>query len=105
MRKYLIGGAIVIALIMFSGALAVYVFSGLIMFVGMVALIESIGPLRWFVARTGSYIDLMIFGFSIYLAINGSVTVAMGITIAGLLFTVFYKPYLRNRLAEAKTKK
>lgn len=105
MRKYVIGAAVVLFILWFSASLAVYMFSGLIMFAGLVAIVESVRWLQWLFARTGNVIDILIFGVSIYLLWNAGVTVAMGVSICGLLFTVFYKPFLIDREVKRKLSK
>lgn len=83
-------------IIMFSGVVATYVFSGLLMFAGMVALCESIPLVRWLFSKTGNLLDLLIFGFSVFAIADMGVTVAIGLSVAGLLFSVYYKPLLKK---------
>lgn len=94
--KYVFGIVAVIVLVSFSVAMATYVFSGLLMFAGLVALVESLPPLRWFFSRTGSLVDILIFVFSVIALGTMGATVAIGLSVAGLLFSVYYKPYLRG---------
>jgi len=94
--KYLLGALALLFLIMFSGVVVVYVFSGLLMFGGIVALCESIKPLKYFVSRSAHLVDFVIFAFGIYAMSRMGVTVAIGLGVAGLLFSVYYKPYLRG---------
>jgi len=100
--KYFIGVIVILFVLLFLSQLAVYMFAGIIMFAGLVAMVESIKPIRWVLARTGGLIDIIIFGGSVMLTWKAGVTVAMGVSIAGLLFTIYYKPYLRNRITNSK---
>lgn len=100
--KYLLGAFALLFLIMFSGVVTVYVFSGLLMFGGIVALCESMPPVKYFVAKTGHLVDLLMFGFGVYAISSMGVTVAIGLSVAGLLFSVYYKPYLRATLPKSK---
>ncbi len=103
MKNKVIYGIIVLLFLMyFVAQLQVYIFSGLIMFAGIVALTESCKPIRWFVAQTGNIIDIIIFGGSIFLLLDAGPTIAIGVSIAGLLFSYYYKPYLRERLSKSK---
>lgn len=100
--KYYVGAAVMVFLIFFSGVIATYVISGLLLFAGLVALCESVKPIKWLLSKTGNALDILIFGFSIYAMSSMGVTVAIGLGVAGLLFSVYYKPYL---LAKDKPKR
>lgn len=102
--KYIIGGLVVIILIAMGAWMATFVISGLVLFGGFVALVETIGPLRYIVVRTTALIDFVIFGLSIYLLFNSGVTVAFATGIAGLLFTIYYKPFLISREVNRRMK-
>jgi len=93
-KKYVIGVIALICLMSFSAVLAVYVISGMLLFIGLVALCESIRPLKWLLSKSGNVLDIIIFGFSIYAMSSMGVTVAIGLGVAGLLYSVYYKPYL-----------
>lgn len=99
--KYFIGGIIVVFLIMVSGHVATYIISGLLMFAGLVALCETIPLIKFIFRYTGNLVDLCIFGLSVYGLSHMGATVAIGLSVCGLLFTIFYKPRLRR----SKTKK
>lgn len=102
--KYLLGIGGLLFLIFFSAAMATYVISGLVLFAGLVAMSESIRPIKWLFSRTGNLVDLIIFGFSIYAMSAMGVTVAIGLGVAGLLFSVYYKPYLKSTMQSDKPK-
>ena len=86
----LIGGIV-------GGMLLSYMFFGLIFFVSLVALTESIRPLRFIVYRLGSFFDIALTLGSIYVLFVGGVTAGAGITIGSLLFTIIYRPYIRYK--------
>jgi len=95
MVKYFVGAVALVMLVSFSASMATYVFSGVLMFVGLVVLTESIGLLKWLFRRTGNLIDMLIFGVSIYAMSSYGVTVTIALSVAGLLFSVYYKPILK----------
>lgn len=96
--KYLLGIVAILILLGFSVSMATYVFSGLLMFAGLVAIVETFGSLKWLVSRTSNAIDVLIFAFSVVALSSMGATVAIGLSVAGLLFSVYYKPYLRSSL-------
>jgi hypothetical protein len=100
--KYVIGAVALIGLIAMGSWMGLFVISGLILFGAIVAMIETIPWLRWFVARTANFWDFVLFGLSIYLLFSAGVTVAFATGIAGLLYTVYYKPFLIKREALKK---
>lgn len=93
-HRYVLGVVVLLFLIFFSGVIATYVISGVLLFAGLVALSESIPPIKWLFRRTSNIVDLVIFAFSIYAMSSMGVTVAIGLGVAGLLFSLYYKPYL-----------
>jgi hypothetical protein len=92
--RYFIGVVVLLFLIFFSAAMATYVISGLLLFAGLVALSESIPAVKWLFRKTSNVVDFVIFAFSIYAMSSMGVTVAIGLGVAGLLFSLYYKPYL-----------
>jgi len=90
--KVLLGIALFVMVLMIGGALATYVFSGVLMFAGLVAMVESVPLLKWMFKKTSGFIDVLIFAFSIYGLAHMGATVSIGLSVAGLLFTLVYKP-------------
>lgn len=86
-----------ITVIMVGGAIATYVMAGVLMFAGLVALVESIPLLKWIFRYTSSLLDVLIFGFSIYGLAHMGATVSIGMSVCGLLFTLIYKPVFLNK--------
>lgn len=104
--KYIIGAGALIALISMGSWMGLFVISGLILFAAIVAIVETIPFMRWLVARTANFWDFVLFGLSIYLLFSSGVTVAFATGIAGLLYSVYYKPFLINReVKKAMTRK
>lgn len=87
-----------------GGFLATYMFMGLIMLSGFIALVESIRPLKWFVERTSKFIDVVIFLGTIWATAQLGVTITASLTFAGLGFTLVYAPYLRLKHENHKNK-
>ncbi len=72
---------------------------------GLIALIESIKPLKWCLQRTSKAFDIIIFGFSILAVMQYGLTIAASLTVMGLGYTLFYGPYLREQLHKDKKNK
>ena len=84
-----------------GGTLATWIFFGILTFAGFVGLIESIPVLKWVVYRTSGLFDIIIFVSTIIATVRLGVTITASLTIAGLLFTFVYRPYITY----SKTKK
>lgn len=97
-------GALLIIGVFIGGAIATYLFFGVVTLIGFIALIESVRPLKWLVERTASFIDVMIFIVTIVATIKLGVTITASLTIAGLGFTLVYAPLLRSRYNNSKKK-
>lgn len=81
-------------------------FFGVISLIGFIALIESIPPAKWLVARSSTVLDIIIFTFTIMATMNYGLNIAASLTVAGLGYTLIYAPYLREqRQAKKYTKK
>lgn len=72
-------------------------FFGVLTLVGTIALVESIKPLKWLLSRSSRFFDVMIFVFTILATMNYGLNIAASLTIAGLGYTLFYGPYLREQ--------
>lgn len=93
-----------------SSVMFVYIMSGIIMFAGLVALIETIPVVKWFASRTGNLIDIVIFALSAYTLVSSGPTIAIGVGVCGVMYTVLYKPRLiawavRQELERRKSSK
>lgn len=95
MRNLAICVGLAILCIITGGIVLESMITGLITFVGLVALIESIGSLKWIVAHTSKLVDIIIFAFGVYAKIHFGVTIALAVMFAGMLFTLMYAPYIR----------
>lgn len=102
--KSLIFIAILIAAMFFGGTLATWVFFGALTFAGFVGLVESVPVLKWIVYRTSGLFDILIFVGSIIATIRLGVTITASLTIAGLLFTFVYRPYIVLKKQQSKSK-
>jgi len=72
-------------------------FFGLITLIGFIVLVESIQPLKWIMSRSSKIMDIMIFLFTILATIGYGLNIAAALTIAGIGYTLFYGPYLREQ--------
>lgn len=93
-----------------SSVMFVYIMSGIIMFAGFVALVETIPSLKWFASRTGNLIDILIFAIGAYALVKSGPTIAIGLGICGVMYTILYKPRLeawavKQELEKRKAKK
>jgi len=80
-------------------------FFGVISLFGLIALIESIRPLKWLVTKSSRMIDIILFVFTIFATMNYGLNITASLTIAGLGYTLVYAPYLREQDISIKTKK
>lgn len=95
---------IIIATIIGLFVFTTYVFFGIITLLGLVGLIESVPSLKWLAKRTANLIDILIFVLTIVATVQLGVTITASLTIAGLLYTAVYKPFLvKERELEKKT--
>lgn len=98
-------GFIVILGMMVGGFIVSYIFFGMMTLIGFIALVESIRPLKWFVERASSLIDVIIFFATLTATFELGVTITATLTVAGLGFTLLYAPYLRARYRNKKNKR
>lgn len=92
--KSLIFIAVLIACMFIGGTIATWILFGALTFSGFVGLVESVPVLKWIVYRTSGLFDIVIFVTSIVATIKLGVTITASLTIAGLLFTFVYRPYI-----------
>lgn len=79
-------------------------FFGGLTLVGLIVLVESISPLKWLLSRSSKLFDILIFVFTILATISYGLTVAASLTVAGLGYTLFYGPYLREKRVDKPKK-
>lgn len=91
--------------LMVGGMMASYIFFGIMTLIGFIALVENVRPLKWFIERTTSFIDVVIFLLTIAATVNLGVTITASLTVAGLGFTLLYGPFIRNRYQLNELKK
>lgn len=96
-RKGLLIFVLILVVAFYAGATMMQAaFGGLLTLVGFIFMVESIGWLKWLVKKSTRAIDIIIFVASIMATAQLGVTIAMCLTIAGLGFTLFYAPMLRE---------
>lgn len=79
-----------------GGIIVTYFLSGLFIFLSFVVVVQNSSYIRYFVYKTNRLLDVIIFSFALYAKIHFGVTIAMSITIGGLLYSFIYVPYLRS---------
>lgn len=72
-------------------------FFGVLTLIGLIALIESISPLKWLVKKMSRTLDIIIFMFTILATVQFGLNMAAALTVAGLGYTLVYAPYLREQ--------
>ena len=101
MEKSTKGALIFICIIVLAFMIGSYIltatFFGLLTLCGLIALIESIQPLRWILSRTTQIIDVVLFLFTILATMNYGLNIAASLTVAGIGYTLVYAPYLREQ--------
>ena len=95
------GGVITIG-IGIGAAIGTQVFMGSVALMGLVVMSERYPTIKFVIQRSNMLLDLVIFGGSIYAASTLGVTVAGGLTIAGLGYTLLYAPYVRRQYKNNK---
>ncbi len=104
-RKGLIVFVLIIGLSFMIGSyILTATFFGTLTLVGMIAIIESIPPIKWLLARSTRLIDMILFIFTILATMNYGLNIAASLTIAGIGYTLVYAPYLRENINNPKIK-
>jgi nitrate reductase gamma subunit len=100
MKKTKQGTGIFVVLVIMSFWIGSYIlaatFFGIVTLIGLIALVESIRPLKWLVRKTSSLIDILIFIFTIVAVTAYGLNIAASLTIAGVGYTLIYAPYVRE---------
>ncbi len=96
-KGLIVFAVIIIVGFMIGSTLMQSTFAGVLTLIGFIALVESIGPLKWLVKRGNKTIDVIIFVATIIATAQLGITIALALTIAGLGYTMFYAPYLREQ--------
>jgi len=105
-NKKELGVVLVILFIMYmSSIMFVYIMSGIILFAGIVALIETIPLIKWFASRTGNLIDILLFCVGGYTLLSSGPTIAIGVGVCGVLYSVVYKPRLMRSVIKDELEK
>lgn len=87
-----------------GGTLATWIFFGILTFAGFVGLVESVPLLKWIIYKTSGLFDIIIFVATIAATVRLGVTITASLTIAGLLFTFVYRPYITYKKQQLKNK-
>ncbi len=83
---------------MIGSAIATYVFFGLIILGGLIALVENNRFLKILVRKTNRMVDIILFAITIYASLTIGVTLTASLTFAGLGFSLVYAPWLRSKV-------
>ncbi len=101
MNKSTSGALIFICIIVLAFMIGSYIltatFFGLLTLLGLIALIESIAPLKWVLSRSTRVIDVLLFVCTIFATMNYGLNIAASLTVAGIGYTLVYAPYLREQ--------
>ncbi len=95
--KSLVFIAVLLVGMFIGGTLATWIFFGILTFAGFVGMVESITLLKWIVYKTSGLFDVIIFAATIMATVRLGVTVTASLTIAGLLFTFVYRPWIQYK--------
>lgn len=88
-----------------GGFIQAAAFFGLITLIGLIALVESIGALKWIVKRTSKVIDVIIFIFTLIATASYGLNITAALTIAGIGYSLVYAPYIRQEHQVMKQEK
>lgn len=103
MKQFIFGATLVIGIII-GGYMTGIIFFGVLMLLGIIAIVESIPVLRWICERMPSFLDVIITGASIISIATLGLTVAGSLSIAAFGWTMVYAPWLRQRYQLRKFK-
>ena len=79
-----------------GGFIQAAAFFGVITLVGLIALVETIGVLKWIVKRTSKVLDVIIFIFTLFATAKFGLNITAALTIAGIGYSLVYAPYIRQ---------
>jgi len=80
-----------------GAAIGTQVFIGSVALMGLVVMSERYPTVKFVIQRSNMLIDLVIFAGSIYAVSALGVTLAGGVTVMGLGYTLLYAPYVRKQ--------
>ena len=101
----LIFGVIVVLAFLIGSYILTATFFGLLTLAGMIAIIESIPPLKWLLSRSSKIFDVILFVFTIIATMSVGLNIAASLTVAGIGYTLVYAPYLREQRHSKQDKK
>lgn len=94
-KTYLYAGVALLGIGMFIGGIITsIIFFGILSAASMIMLVESNLKFKWYVARCGFIIDLILFILSLLAVAYLGVTIAGGLCVASLLFTMYRITFL-----------
>lgn len=93
----LIFGGISILGMAIGATIGTYVFFGAITLAGLIAIAESNKYIKYLIVKSNRFLDLIIFGLTMYATVLLGVTMTASLTYAGLGYTLVYAPWLRSR--------
>ena len=92
----LIFGGMVLIGLMIGGNLITYIFGGLITLVSFMCLVESSKTLQKIVSSMSLLLDILFCIFGFYATVHFGVTISMSMLVAGIGYTLIYRPYLNE---------
>jgi len=85
-----------------GATIGTYVFFGIATLLGLIAIAETNKYVRALIIRSNKFIDLLIFGATLYATAVLGVTISAALVFAGLGFSLVYAPFLRQREREVE---
>ena len=79
-----------------GATIGTYIFFGIATLTGLIVLIESNHYLRYIAQKSNRFIDIAIFGMTLYATAALGITVSAALVFSGLGYTLVYSPYLRG---------
>lgn len=98
----LITGGLIIVGITAGAFIGSQLFFGTVSIVGLVLLAENNKYVKWVIVNGNIWIDLLIFGASLYALIKLGPTVAGGLTFAGVAYSGVVAPYYRQKYSRER---
>lgn len=106
MKQSAKGLLLFIIIILFAFMIGSYiltaVFFGTLTLIGLIVVIESMPLAKRILARSSRVLDVIILCFTIFAIASFGLNIAAALTVAGVGYSLFYAPYLRENVKPRK---
>ena len=103
-QTWIFAGAMLLGLLV-GGHIVGHIFFGLMLLGGLIALVENIPLIKWFVYKGNNIMDIVLWVLSAMAIVSFGVTIAAALAVASLGYTMVYAPYVRRKVREQAVSK